>query len=121
MPTYAWQCSVCAKQFEVWSKISERNEPQQHCGAHATRIMNAPMVAPLFESYRAIGRGRPWIRTKAEHKAYLRENNYEEVGNDSSMAPPPICDREFAHQQAEKLKEIEQSFQELGAVEKHLE
>lgn len=79
------------------------------------------MVAPLFESYRAVGRGRPMIRTKQEHRDYLRQNNYEEVGNDSSMAPPKMCDREFAHQQSEQLKEIKESFLEGQKAAKSLE
>ena len=112
MPTYAWLCNCCGREFEAWAKISERNNPQQHCGADATRILNAPMVAPLFEAYRAVGRGTPWIRTKAEHKAYLRREGYEEVGNDSSMATPSISDEEFRHHQAERMNEIRESFQQ---------
>ncbi len=121
MPTYAWRCNSCGREFEAWSKIAQRDEPQYHCETQATRILNAPMVAPLFESYRAIGRGRPWIRTKTEHKAYLRENNYEEVGNDSSMAPPKMSDEEFRHHQSAHLKEIRESFETTRAAEKLLE
>lgn len=121
MPTYAWRCTECDKEFEVWSKISERDERQEHCGAPAVRILNAPMVAPLFESYRAVGRGRPWIRTKQEHRDYLRQNNYEEVGNDSSVAPPKISDEEFRHQQSGQLKEIRESFEAGWAASKAAE
>jgi hypothetical protein len=40
----------------------------------------------VFQEYRAIGRGRPLIKTRQQHKDYLRINGYEEVGNDKSMA-----------------------------------
>lgn len=114
MPTYLFQCQgECKQQFEVWSKIQDRNLPQVHCDSPATRLMNAPMVAPMFESFRAVGLpGKPWITSKAEHQAQLRDHGYEEVGNDSSMAPPKMSDQEFAWQQGEKLKQIEQSFKE---------
>lgn len=121
MPTYAWRCNSCGREFEIWSKIAERDEPQQHCAVPATRILNAPMVAPLFEAYRSVGRGRPWIRTKQEHKDYLRREGYEEVGNDSSVAPPKMSDDEFRHQQAVQLKEIKQSFEEGAAAAKLIE
>lgn len=120
MPHYSFECAACKREFDVWLIIAERNSPQQHCGVEAKRIMSAAMVAPLFESYRAMGRGQPWIRTKTEHKDYLRQNNYEEVGNDPSMAPPKVSDEEFRHQQSTQLSEIRESFQTGWAAEQSL-
>jgi hypothetical protein len=88
MPTYAARCTQCKREFEYFvAKIDERNDTPDHCGVKAERIMNAPMVAPLFTDYRAIAGDRRYIRTRQEHKDFLREFGYEEVGNDLSYYP----------------------------------
>lgn len=76
-----------------------------------------------FAPYRAVGRGRPFIKTRAEHLAYLRRNNYEEVGNDSSMAPPDrqASEAEWAQSQAPKNREMQESCAELERISRHLE
>lgn len=122
MPTYLYACQgECGQDFESWKLISERNITPIHCGVESKRIMNAPMVAPLFESYRAVGLpGKPWIRTKTEHRSKLREHGKEEVGNDASVAPPKMSDAEFSYQQGEQLKEIQQTIKQQQQLEKFL-
>lgn len=65
-----------------------------------------------FQEYRAIGRGRPIIKTRQQHKDYLRINNYEEVGNDPSMAPPELhmSEAEIAYRTEQKRREELASF-----------
>jgi hypothetical protein len=87
MPTYAARCVKCKREIEFWAKIAERNDTPEHCGVKAERIINAPMVAPIFDAYRAIAGDRRYIRTRQEHKDFLREFGYEEVGNDTSYYP----------------------------------
>lgn len=121
MPTYLYQCEgACRKQFEAWRSIAERNDPILHCDAQASRLINAPMVAPLFESYRAIGGDRRVIRTRQEHQGFLREFGYVEVGNDASIAPPPISDEEFSHDREQRLGEMRKEAAEIARVSEQL-
>lgn len=88
MPTYEFQCVTCGKVIEEWKKIADRNKNKpKHCGKLTRPIISAPMVAPLFNEYRAIAGDRRYIRTRQEHKDFLREFGYEEVGNDKSYYP----------------------------------
>lgn len=92
----------------------------KHCGQTTERRLNAPMVAPSFTPYKAIAGDRRYIRNKAEHRDFLREFNYVEVGNDASMAPPAISDEEFAYQKTEQLKELTRDADEIAKVAKEL-
>jgi hypothetical protein len=88
MPTYGARCVKCKKELEYWSTISDRNNTPDHCGVKTESIiLFAPMVAPMFPEYRAIAGDRRYIRTRQEHKDFLREFGYEEVGNDLSYYP----------------------------------
>lgn len=109
MATYLWSCGNCKCEFEVWSTIAQRNDAPLHCGVPAARLINAPMVAPTFESYRAVGGDRRYIRTKQEHKGFLRDFGYEEVGNDMSYYPTETDAERETRERAvyEDVKQIE--------------
>jgi hypothetical protein len=117
MPTYLARCTCCRKEFEYFSTISERNTMPLHCGESSERLINAPMVAPLFQSYKAVAGDRRYIRNRAEHNDFLREFNYVEVGNDPSMAPPGT-DEEFREKQESERKEMERDQAELTKIVK---
>lgn len=78
-------------------------------------ITGSHYVWGSFTPYRAVGRGRPWIKTRQEHKDYLRQNGYEEVGNDSSCAPPEIgmSQEEITHRTEQKRREEISSLESL--------
>lgn len=121
MPTYLCQCRICGKELEYWSTIKARKRVPDHCGKKTKRILNAPMVAPMFQEYRAVGiPGAPIIKTKAEHIATLRRHNKIEVGNDTSQAAPKMAPGEFEHQKNEQLKEIKRDFEVLSDLKREL-
>lgn len=80
------------------------------------QITGSHSVWGAFQEYRAVGRGKPLIKTRQQHKDYLRENNYEEVGNDKSMAPPELNMKpdEWRHVCAEREREDREALQELS-------
>lgn len=109
MPTYLYACQPCGKRIETQRRIAERDDSPScpGCGGPTERRIVATMVS-VFNPYRAVAFDkesgeRPMIRSRAEHEAFLRRNGYEEVGNDTSMAPR--SSEELAHRRTEKLKE----------------
>lgn len=91
MPLYAYRCS-CGHACEEWRSVStRRTQAPKHCGKRMPiEITGNYSVWGAFQEYRAVGRGRPLIKTRQQHKDYLRINGYEEVGDDKSMAPPEL-------------------------------
>lgn len=75
-----------------------------------------------FQEYRAVGKGRPVIKTRQQHRDYLREHGYEEVGNDASVAPPELrmTEQEVQTDRDDKMREIERSFGETARFEREL-
>lgn len=109
MPTYVYACGPCKKRIETHRRIAQRDDcpPCPACGGATERQITATMVS-VFSPYKAVAADketglRPFIKTRAEHEAFLRRNGYEEVGNDKSMAPPSR--EEFLAKRAAKLKE----------------
>lgn len=106
MPLYRYVCACGAQRDEV-RKIDERDQAPECHGPMTRRIM--PTMVSVFTPYRPIAIDkesgkRPLIRTREEHTAFLRRNGYEEVGNDSSMAPPHP--EAVAEKQAIERKEL---------------
>ena len=98
MPIYTFACSHCSALIDAWRAIDDRDRsPTGQCPAcgYSSVVFERRVAAPavqVFAGYRAVaaekdGGERPMIRTKAEHEAFLRRNDYVEVGNDKSMAP----------------------------------
>lgn len=79
-------------------------------------ITGSHIVWGVFQEYRAVGRGKPLIKTRQAHRDYLRQNNYEEVGNDSSCAPPELnmSQAEIAHRTALKRREEAEACAHIG-------
>lgn len=115
MPLYSWTCG-CGHTQDVYAKLKDYKRAPKHCGKPMEReITGSHYVWGSFTPYRAVGRGRPWIKTRQEHKDYLRQNGYEEVGNDSSIAPPELgmCEGEIAERVANKRKEEAAAMEQL--------
>jgi hypothetical protein len=120
MPTYECECRICGKKIEYWETIANRNKVPSHCGKKARRVLNTPMIAPMFQEYRAIGiPGKPWIKTKQQHINTLREHNKIEVGTDKSMMHE-TNDEAFKEFQQNQVKEMEDAAQVMKEVEKVL-
>ena len=88
-------------------------------------VFERRIVAPavqVFAGYRAVaaekdGGERPMIRTKAEHEAFLRRNDYVEVGNDKSMAPRSNAElKARAHARAQEAQTDAPTFNEADLI-----
>lgn len=112
MPTYVYRCDSCGTTCEAYRTVAERGNAPLCCGGVPMRqkITASYHISPTFQPYRAVGEeyGRP-IRSKREHREYLRKHGYVEIGNDPSMAPPPRDpDREAA-----KKRETREALEQL--------
>lgn len=113
MPIYTYRCPSCKATGTAYRTIAERNRCPNctQCGTLTEKILTPPMVS-VFQPYRSVAADKetgelPFIRSKAEHEAFLRRNGYEEVGNDKSMAP--LSPDEWKERRARKLKEEEEA------------
>lgn len=92
MPVYRYECHECGRKVDAFRHVNQRDDaPVCHQKAMTRRIMPT-MVAPAFNTYRAVAEDkesgeRPVIRSRDEHRAFLRRNGYEEVGDDPAFLP----------------------------------
>jgi hypothetical protein len=122
MPLYEYECQ-CGERKEAVRTVANRKRAPRHCGKSMTLQVTASYsVWGVFQEYRAIGRGRPLIKTRQEHKDYLRQNGYEEVGNDKSMAPPNMnaTEAEWHQSKEPERRELERNFREVEAIKREL-
>ena len=109
-PVYEYLCPKCGKTHEAVRTVDERNNGPRCCGRKTKKQISHYHVAPLFNAYRVAGaeRGKV-IRSRGEHRDYLKKHGYVEVGNDPSYAPPPFDpDRE-----AERKRETKEALEQL--------
>lgn len=119
MSIYLFECVKCKEEFEEYCRMDDRHKVK-HCGKKAKQLITASMVAPTFREYQAIGLpGKPWIKSKLDHRNQLRRHNKEEVGNDSSMAPC-MNDEEFKEIQHTQRKEMAEDLKVMKEAEKLL-
>ena len=110
MPLYEYECHECRKTVEAHRTVANRHHAPKCCGQPTKKIFSRAHIAPLFAGYRAIGGDRRYITSREEHRDFLREFNYEEVGNDASYAPPPDdpdADAARAAETADSLKQLQ--------------
>lgn len=122
MPLYEYECD-CGTKKEAVRTVANRRRAPKHCGKSMTLQVTASYhVWGAFHEYRAIGRGRPLIKTRQQHKDYLRQNGYEEVGNDQSMAPPDLhaTESEWNQSKEGERREIERNFREIASIRRQL-
>lgn len=116
MPIYAHACA-CGHTVEEYRPIKDYKKRPKHCGKSMPQVIQGShYVWGAFQEYRAIGRGRPLIKTRQQHKDYLRINGYEEVGNDPSMAPPELgmSQAEIDYRTEQKRKEEHAAIANIG-------
>lgn len=107
---YEYHCSDCGKTQEAVRTVANRNRAPRCCGKSTTRVFSTSVhIVPLFQPYKAMGheRGRV-IRSRQEHRDYLRQHGYEEVGNDPAYAPPPDNPDEDARKAREEREALDQ-------------
>lgn len=120
---YEYQCEKCGQMKEAIRSVKNRRRAPKHCGKSMTLQVTASYsVWGAFQEYRAIGRGRPLIKTRQQHKDYLRQNGYEEVGNDKSMAPPDMhaSEAEWNQSKERERRQIEQEFRKTDAIRREI-
>ena len=81
MPMYDYRCDCGKMQTEYRTIENRHNAPLCSCGKQSQRVISAPMVAPDIQPYKAMAGDQRWIKSRAEHREFLKENNLIEVGN----------------------------------------
>lgn len=119
MPLYTYKCDSCGKPHEAVRTIDTRHDSPICCGTPTRKTLNRPFVR-VFTPYRTVAldqeRGKCLdINSIEEHQAFLRRNGYEEVGDDPSMAPPPV--EEVAEKQDRERKELAQFSKDYTLVD----
>lgn len=120
---YEYQCEKCGQMKEAIRSVKNRRRAPKHCGKSMTLQVTASYsVWGAFQEYRAIGRGRPLIKTRQQHKDYLRQNGYEEVGNDKSMAPPDMhaSESEWNQSKERERRQMEREFRQTDAIRREI-
>lgn len=121
MPTYDYECLKCHRLIEEQRTIDDRlRRPRCKCGAlmKMVNLGGRRHITPDFEPYHAVGKERgKLIKTRAQHRDYLKKHNYEEVGNDASMAPP----KDDPDRDAARAREAREAFRDMGIAAPHLD
>ena len=88
MPLYTYKCILCKQTTDAVRCVEERGiTPPCKCGSETKKIIVPTMVAPQFQSYKAVAGDGRMIHSRNEHKNFLSENNLEEVGNEKISLP----------------------------------
>lgn len=84
MPTYVYECPICEDRTEIVCPVEERNKAPTHCGVRMDRIITAPLVQPDIQPYMAVAgdMAGKYIKSRREHKEFLKRNRFNEVGNE---------------------------------------
>lgn len=112
MPTFSYECAGCGRQQDAYRSIDNRKRGPKCCGKVAKQIITGSHLTPTFTPYRVVGKERgKVIRTRAQHRDYLKKHGYDEVGNDKSMAPEmEATDFEWSKHQSQRRTEIEREY-----------
>lgn len=93
MPVYDYRCTACQAVQAEFRTVEHRHETPKcsSCGGATEKVISAPsMVIPDIQPYRAIAGDRRYITSRSQHRAFLREYGYEEVGTEGK--PPSVQD-----------------------------
>lgn len=114
MPLYSYSCAHCGREQDAYNSIDNRKRGPKCCGRVAKQIITGSYLTPVFAPYRAVGKERgKVIRTRSQHRDYLKKHGYEEVGNDKSMAPEmEATDAEWSKHQAQRRAQIESEIEQ---------
>lgn len=98
MPIYRYRCDECGSERDAYRRVVDRHDAPECHGVMQKVLM--PFRVSVFQPYTTVcydkETGKPMrIANKSDHKAFLRRNELEEVGNDKRFAPK--SDEEIAH------------------------
>lgn len=87
MPTYTLECVTCHEKQLVYVPLSRHGTWPEHCGRKMRQVFGKFNIIKDLEPYQAVAHDTrtghvPVIKNRADHREYLRANNYEEVGNE---------------------------------------
>lgn len=118
MPLFSYECPKCGREQDAYRTVAERNRAPKCCGRKTVKIVTASYLTPQFTPYRAVGKERgKMIRSRGEHRDYLKRHGYEEVGNDKSMAPEmEATDGEWAKHQTQRRAQLEREVEQGAAL-----
>lgn len=92
MPSYTVECQVCGGARTVHRNLVDFGKWPECCGRMMQQIIQAPQIVRDIEPYRAVATDvatgtAPVIRSRREHREFLRRNGYSEVGTEQ---PKPV-------------------------------
>lgn len=87
MPVYTVQCSTCDSTREVHRNLMDFGKWPQCCGATMQQVIQAPQIMRDIDPYQAVATdvatgSAPVIRSRREHREFLKRNGYHEVGGE---------------------------------------
>lgn len=87
MPTYTCKCVECGETQHVFRPLKDFGDWPKHCGRKMRHVIGKIHIIKDIEPYRAVARDErtghvPVIKSRADHKEFLRVNGYEEVGSE---------------------------------------
>ena len=112
MPMYSVRCDVCGEVQDIYRSLAEWEDLPDCCGKRVTRQISAPMIISDIQPYQAIAADvktgtAPVIRSRSEHREFLKRNGYVEVGNEmpkpKPFEPPSSCRPELTQATREVL------------------
>lgn len=96
---YDFLCGKCRKVHEVYRSMADCLDGPKCCGKKTERFYSGNYRLTMdIEPYMTVAadkqtKERVWIRSRQEHKEFLRRNGYVEIGNEK--APFQQGKREF--------------------------
>ena len=107
MINYSYRCK-CGYEQDEFKKMVDHAKGPIHCGEVMSQVLS-PFSVRVFTPYNTAAVDKESskcmkIINQNEHNAFLRRNELEEVGDDKSMAPPPV--EEIKEKQNRERKEL---------------
>jgi hypothetical protein len=86
MPSYTAECGICGDLQDYVQTIDRHADTPECCGKKMRQVIGPPQIVKDIEPYRAVAAdidGRaPIIKSRREHREFLKRNGYVEIGND---------------------------------------
>jgi hypothetical protein len=87
MPTYTLECLSCHEQVTVFRHLDDHGKWPKHCRRKMRQVIGKFHIMKDIEPYQAVAfdvaTGKvPVITSRRRHKEFLRDNGYNEVGNE---------------------------------------
>lgn len=97
MPVYLAECGICGKQQDYVASVEDRANTPMCCGAQTQKILTAARVTADITPYFTVAADKETgrcqhIRSRKQHREFLKRNGYEEVGNEKPKTKPQSPD-----------------------------